>query len=231
MMLLAPFLLIYALIGFALLVALLVMLEIELVGRVFVVLGLRPRTALLALLASLVGSYVNIPLYTVQSGPVPVLETVSNFGIVYTIPIALAGPATTVAINVGGALVPIAICIYALLRMPSALVPSALGTAAVTLVVHQFAYPLRGVGIALPLFIPPIVAALVAIVLARAMRLPRRTHVIAYVGGVLGTLIGADLSNLGRIAMLGAPVASIGGAGTFDGVFLTGIVAVLIAGI
>jgi uncharacterized membrane protein len=28
---------------------------------------------------------------------------------------------------------------------------------------------------------------------------------------------------------MGAPVASIGGAGTFDGIFLTGILAVLIA--
>ena len=46
---------------------------------------------------------------------------------------------------------------------------------------------------------------------------------------VLGTLIGADLSNLDKVAGLGAPVASIGGAGTFDGIFLTGILAVLIA--
>jgi hypothetical protein len=30
---------------------------------------------------------------------------------------------------------------------------------------------------------------------------------------------------------LGAPVASIGGAGTFDGIFLTAILAVLIAGL
>jgi Protein of unknown function (DUF1614) len=30
---------------------------------------------------------------------------------------------------------------------------------------------------------------------------------------------------------LGAPVASIGGAGTFDGIFVTAIVAVLIAGL
>jgi len=28
---------------------------------------------------------------------------------------------------------------------------------------------------------------------------------------------------------MGAPVASIGGAGTFDGIFMTGIVAVLLA--
>ena len=36
--------------------------------------------------------------------------------------------------------------------------------------------------------------------------------------------------NLGKIRGLGAPVASIGGAGKFDGIFMTGIVAVLLAG-
>jgi uncharacterized membrane protein len=54
-------------------------------------------------------------------------------------------------------------------------------------------------------------------------------QIVAYVGGVLGTLIGGDLSNLHVIHKLGAPVASIGGAGTFDGVFLSGIIAVLLA--
>jgi len=53
--------------------------------------------------------------------------------------------------------------------------------------------------------------------------------VVAYVSGVLGTLIGADIANLDKIRGLGAPVASIGGAGTFDGIFLTGILAVLLA--
>jgi uncharacterized membrane protein len=52
---------------------------------------------------------------------------------------------------------------------------------------------------------------------------------VAYVAGTIGCLLGADILNLGSVADLGAPVASIGGAGTFDGVFLTGIVAVLIA--
>ena len=230
-MLFAPFLFAYVLICLALLVALLVLIEINLISRVFMVLGLRPRGVLLALLASLLGSYVNIPLYTVKSGLVPIVATVNNFGVTYAIPLQFAGPSTIVAINVGGALVPILISIYALLRMPSALLPSALGTAFVALVTHQFAYPLRGVGIALPLFVAPLAAALVAIILGRTMRLSRGAHVVAYVSGVLGTLIGADLTNLHRIAELGAPVASIGGAGTFDGVFLTGIVAVLIAGL
>ena len=37
--------------------------------------------------------------------------------------------------------------------------------------------------------------------------------------------------NLPKVPELGAPVASIGGAGTFDGVFLTGVIAVLLAGL
>jgi uncharacterized membrane protein len=44
-------------------------------------------------------------------------------------------------------------------------------------------------------------------------------------------LIGADLLNLGIIQELGAPIASIGGAGRFDGIFMTGILAVLLAGV
>jgi uncharacterized membrane protein len=81
------------------------------------------------------------------------------------------------------------------------------------------------------MFIPPLLAVLVGVFIGRAMRVPGVIHVIAYVSGVVGTLIGADLSNLGRVADLGAPVASIGGAGNFDGVFLTGILAVLLAGV
>jgi uncharacterized membrane protein len=45
----------------------------------------------------------------------------------------------------------------------------------------------------------------------------------------MGALVGADLWNLPRIGELGASVVSIGGAGTFDGVFLTGILAGLLA--
>jgi uncharacterized membrane protein len=79
-------------------------------------------------------------------------------------------------------------------------------------------------GISVPIFIPPIVSAVVAMLLSRDHAAP-----LAYVSGCLGTLIGADLMNFGELAGLGASVASIGGAGTFDGVFLTGVLAVLLA--
>jgi uncharacterized membrane protein len=79
-------------------------------------------------------------------------------------------------------------------------------------------------GIAEPIFMPPLAAAGAALLISR-----RFAAALAYIGGSLGTLIGADLLNLKNIQGLGAPVASIGGAGTFDGIFMTGILAVLLA--
>jgi uncharacterized membrane protein len=96
----------------------------------------------------------------------------------------------------------------------------------VALVIHWFADPVRGVGIAVPVFLPALITAVLALVLARERAAP-----LAYVAGSLGTLIGADLTNLDKVSDLGAPVASIGGAGTFDGIFVTAILAVLLASI
>jgi uncharacterized membrane protein len=83
-----------------------------------------------------------------------------------------------------------------------------------------------GLGIAVPVFLPALATAVVALLLSR-----ENAAALAYVAGSMGTLVGADLTNLDKIAGLGAPVASIGGAGTFDGIFLTGILAVLLASI
>jgi uncharacterized membrane protein len=94
----------------------------------------------------------------------------------------------------------------------------------VALVVNQLARVVPGVGILVPMFLPPLLAAGVALILAF-----RRAPPVAYVAGTMGSLIGADLLNLGRVAEMGAPIVSIGGAGTFDGVFLTGILAGLLA--
>jgi uncharacterized membrane protein len=79
-------------------------------------------------------------------------------------------------------------------------------------------------GIAIPIVAPPLITANVALLTTRT-----KIAAVAYVSGSLGTLIGADLLNLGRIQGLGAPVAAIGGVGTFDGIFRTGMVAVLLA--
>jgi len=103
------------------------------------------------------------------------------------------------------------------------LLQALLGVAMTAFVVHLVARKVPGLGITTPAFIPPITAALAAYLLS-----PNAPNVVAYVAGTLGTLIGADLSNLHDIGTLGAPVVSIGGAGTFDGVFLSGIIAALL---
>ena len=225
----APFIILYAIVFFFILAFLFVLLEIGVIQHAFLAIGLPPEMAFLALFASLVGSYINIPLTKIASGPTHPQELVSSFGVRYRLPMRYAGATTTLAINVGGALVPVLISIYVLMMQPVAILPAVIGVAIVALVVNRFARPVPGLGIAIPMFIPPIVAALVAIGLTGLLGLGAHIDAVAYVSGVLGTLIGADLMNLGKLGDLGAPVASIGGAGTFDGVFLTGIVAVLLA--
>jgi uncharacterized membrane protein len=96
----------------------------------------------------------------------------------------------------------------------------------VSALVHWMAHPVPGVGIAVPVLVPPVAATAVAVILSW-----RYAPALAFISGTLGTLIGADLLNLGKIQGLGAPIASIGGAGTFDGIFTTGILAVLLAGL
>jgi uncharacterized membrane protein len=133
-------------------------------------------------------------------------------------------PGTIVAVNVGGAVVPVILSLYLLFKN-RLYAWSFLAVGIVTIIVHLMAHPVQGVGIATPTFTPPLVATGAAILLSRQYAPP-----LAYIAGSLGTLIGGDLMNLGKIQGLGAPVAAIGGAGTFDGIFVTGILAVLLAG-
>ena len=225
----APFLFLYAIIFFVGLGLLFFLIELGLIRHAFLMLGLPPEMAFLALFGSLAGSYINIPLTRIASGPPHSQILIRSFGMRYRPPLRYAGGATVIAINVGGALIPVLISLYVLVKQPAALVPAMAGIAIVALVVNRYARPVPGMGIATPMFIPPIVAALVALSLTGLLGGGTHVDAVAYVSGVLGTLIGADLMNLNQLGGLGAPVASIGGAGTFDGVFLTGIVAVPLA--
>ena len=187
--------------------------------------GFSSTTAVLILVGTLAGSLINIPLTKLKTTiPMVTEETASYLGIVYKIPRVEFGCAeTTVAINVGGGLIPTAVSFYLLWKVPSTLIYCLVGIAIVAIITRAVAKPVKGVGIVTPAFIPPIAAAIIAYVL-----MPTSPKIVAYVAGTLGTLIGADLTNLRGIPKLGAPVASIGGAGTFDGIFLAGIIAVLL---
>lgn len=211
---------------FLILVVVIGVIFIGVVGVAFEEVGFSPAITIMILIATFLGSFINIPILKLKA-TIPIIkeELVSFLGNVYRIPQVENGETTTlIAINTGGALIPTFVSIYLLWKLPSATLYALAGVAIVAAATHLVARPVKGVGIATPAFIPPIIAALAALLLPSGA--PR---IVAYVSGVLGTLIGADLSNLHKIPKLGAPVASIGGAGTFDGVFLSGIIAVLLA--
>jgi len=201
----------------------------------FMKIGFSAEDALLILLLSLLGSGINIPLTTLRSEVPAVKENyVKVFGISYRVPILQrVRNETVLAINVGGAVIPVLISTYLLTQFPSSLLFAGIGVAVVAAITYSVAKPIRGIGIATPALVPPLAAALTAILLTSVIHIPgcpaeQCRVIIAYTGGVLGTLIGADLFNLGKIKNLGAPIASIGGAGTFDGIFLSGFIALLL---
>ncbi len=186
-------------------------------------LGISSGAAMLLLLASLIGSFFNIPIAELAPERVMSDQVVNFYGMQYAIPVVKNWPGTVIAVNVGGAVIPTVMSIYLLAKL-NLWGKGFIAVAVVALVIHWLANPVPGLGIAVPVFMPAVVTAIVALLLSRQMAAP-----LAYIGGSLGTLIGADITNFDKVRGLGAPVASIGGAGTFDGIFLTSIIAVLFA--
>ncbi|BCX81184.1 hypothetical protein MIT9_P0762 [Methylomarinovum caldicuralii] len=219
----SPFSLLHFLLFFFLLVFLLTFIQLQLITLSFERLGLSPTATLLMLLGSLLGSGINIPLFSIRAEPPPeVIET--PFGLLRPPPLPFTGR-TVIAVNVGGCLIPLLFSLYLITRLDLPLPPLLLGTAIVALLSYVFSRPVPGMGIGMPMLLPPLIAATVAVVLGgEEYRAP-----FAYICGTLGVLIGADVLHLRDIPRLGAPMASIGGAGTFDGIFMTGVLAVLLA--
>jgi uncharacterized membrane protein len=150
-------------------------------------------------------------------------QEIQFFGMHYVVPMMISAPQTIIAVNVGGALIPGLLSLY-LLAKNNLWSRGVIATACVAIICHMLAEPVPGLGIAIPTFAPPIATAIVSLLIAE-----HNVAAVAYISGSMGTLIGADLMNIDKLQGMGAPVASIGGAGTFDGIFLTGILAVIVA--
>jgi uncharacterized membrane protein len=218
-----PMSLTFVLLFLFLFVVLITFIEIGILSYAYQRMGISRRHLFSLLLLSLLGSYLNIPVFELPPEQVMSNSYVDFFGMRHMIPLVREWPGTVVAVNLGGAVIPLFLSLY--LTVKNRLYgPALLGVAMVTAIVHLMAHQVRGVGIAVPIFTPPLAATVVAVILSREY-----APALAYISGSMGTLIGADILNLGKIRGLGAPIASIGGAGTFDGIFLTGILAVLIA--
>ncbi|MHB9090834.1 MAG: DUF1614 domain-containing protein [Chloroflexota bacterium] len=182
-------------------------------------LGVTPQGGLFLLTTSLIGSFLNVPVSRRRVLLAPERRG-WFYGLIFYHPPRVAEQ--VVAVNLGGAVVPVLFSAY-LLAGHTPWEPALVATAIVAVVSRLVARPVPGVGIKMPGFVAPLVSAASALVLA-----PGAAPAVAYISGSLGTLIGADLLNLPAIRRMRAQIVSIGGAGVFDGVFISGILAVLL---
>ncbi|KPJ93950.1 MAG: hypothetical protein AMJ53_06240 [Gammaproteobacteria bacterium SG8_11] len=219
----APFSPLFLLLFIIAITALIAFVQIGLVTIAFDKLGLSSSSALLLLISSLIGSVINLPLFSLKAEPPASSSTHPFFGLLRPPPMQFTGR-TIITMNVGGGLIPLFFSAY---LMNHHVIPPSdilIGIFIVTLVSYFISRPVQGIGIGMPILIAPLCAALVAVMLNSEASAP-----LAYISGTLGVLIGADILRLNNIRKMGLPFASIGGAGTFDGIFITGIVAVLLA--
>ena len=216
-----PFVFLFFLFSILLLVFLFVLIQLHILTFAFEKLGFSTFGVFFILIGSLAGSMINLPVKEIPCDEPVIERNITFWGMRYRIP-DMSPRCTTIAVNVGGAVIPSLVSLYLWLKSPSLITP-VLATILVALIIQAVSRPVKGLGIATPIFIPPLVTIITALILA-----PEDTARVAYIAGTMGTLIGADILNFHKIKDLGAPVASIGGAGTFDGIFLTGIISVLL---
>ncbi len=205
-------------------VVLAILVQFQVLTIAFGKLGLSAQSAYLLLLTTLVGSLLNLPLFTIDSDfsgetamPPEMLAWAQRRRY-------LRAGKTLVLVNVGGCVVPVAFSGYLFLTNFIPLFHAIICIAVVSAVAYAVSRPVRGLGIGMPILVAPLAAAAIAYVMAGENAAP-----LAYVGGTMGVLIGADLLRVKDIRQLAAPVASIGGAGSFDGIFISGLLAVLLA--
>ncbi len=164
-MIYAPIALPFFLLLLALLAVFVFVVELEVLAYAYRKIGVRPRYVFGLLLLSLLGSHVNIPLYAVPVAHVSTAHEVSMFGWTYVVPGTIEKGVTVVAINVGGAVIPILLSIYLVVRSRMYW-RMLIGTAIVAVLVHSWARIEPGLGIAVPIFLPPLIAAGVGLLLA-----------------------------------------------------------------
>lgn len=180
-------------------------------------LGFSISVGLLTVLAMMIGSFINLPL---SEKEVVEVETKRFFGALDRKIVVRQG----LSINVGGALIPLFVVSILLPNAP--IYPVLITTLAGTFVAYKTSKVVPSIGVTMP----PIFTVLTVVVFA-LMTAPENPEIVAFISGVLGTLIGADLFNLKKVSETARLTMIIGGAGVFDGIFLTGILASLLAGL
>ena len=202
---------------------------VQVMGLALAKLRLDPQTALFVIVGIFLGSVVNIPVKRLVRQEDVTVHPFPHFGFLDRWPqFQRVQRETIVAVNLGGCIIPTGVAIYEMVQLVmdswTYLLAVGLAVAINTTVCYRLARPVKGIGIAMPALVPPIVAVMSALVLA-----PDQAPPVAFIAGVLGPLLGADLLHLREIPRISTGMASIGGAGTFDGIVLSGILAAYLA--
>jgi len=200
------------------------LLQIHIFEVAFVKLGLTPEVASFLLLGTLLGSGVNLPVYSLHTKASGHLVMSPEQKPVWEVFQPAKEGKVVIAVNVGGCLIPVGLCLYFMSLQLIDPIKIVAGIGAITALSYKFSSLIPGMGVGMPVFVAPLASVLLALALD-----PEHAAHLAYISGVFGVLIGADILRLKNIAELGSPVAAIGGAGTFDGIFITGIIAALLA--
>lgn len=188
----------------------------------------------LLVMAILLGGFINLPIKKIERNelqPVALLGVLGSWA--WAPGLRRYRPDTVVAVNVGGCLIPLGIVAWELVYLAgdgSWILGSLLVATLVNIgICYYAARPVPGVGILLPTFVSPLVAVLSSAVLLAWGDFASARAPVAFVAGVLGPVIGADLLHLRDLGNISSGLVSIGGAGTFDGIVISGVLAALLA--
>ena len=111
-----PLTLPYFLIFIVIFLFIFVLLPLGLMKYAYEQLGVSSSGAVLLLLGSLIGSFMNIPIAVISQGSPVASHVVEFFGIHYEVPPASDWGGTVLAVNVGGAVIPVIMSAYLLFR-------------------------------------------------------------------------------------------------------------------
>jgi uncharacterized membrane protein len=200
------------------------LLQLGVIRLAFEKLGLSEISGLVLLWSSLLGSLVNVPLLSIRNEGSSAAALPRPLHLPDFLRRQLQPGKTLIAVNLGGCLIPATFSVFLITHRPLPPLQVVLAVGVVATVSYVFSRPVKGMGIVMPIFLAPAVAALAASFINQ-----EQAPALAYIGGTLGVLLGADLLRFKDMGRLGTPFAAIGGAGTFDGIFLSGLIAVLLA--
>jgi uncharacterized membrane protein len=203
-------------------------------SQLFTLIGINKYIAILmAVLISFISLFtspLNLVLKEVKKEAIMIeQDVIFFFGYPIFIPRTLKlSTYTLVAVNLGGALIPTVVSLFLIYELKTYIIYFMINVIIVSLISKFFARVIRGVGVVMHPLIPSLFSVVMSYILFY------RIHILiplsSYIGSVLGTLIGADILNLRRIIEEARPqIISIGGMGTFDGIFVSGIIAIFIS--